>query len=148
MKRNTIGEVIFKAVMLDCDAVLYAIKYGSVYSRSSMRILNAAVNEITRINDKLKNHYLSEGYEAGFTCAEIASISDIKASDIQPGPSTDLALTTPGAGLSPLQEEICRGLKPLYDGSEYWKKCYLKELSRRMAIETEHLECSKYDPDI
>jgi hypothetical protein len=52
MKRHSITSIIGKAILLDSDAVLNGINYGSTYSISAKRIIKAAVNEIIRLQAK------------------------------------------------------------------------------------------------
>jgi len=136
MKRESITAIIQKAVLLDCDAVIYGIKFGSTYSKSAKRIMKAATNEIIRLEAaenlrQFKAGY-SEGYESGFECATIAAESIVKCSkrfdeidQETPAPATsqDLADTSnsagvPGPSLAEPFDMICNTLKNI-PGSGY-----------------------------
>lgn len=115
MKRTTFTSIIGKVQVLMFDAI------SSGRSQDNYtRIRKAARNELQRLTKDTYKRGFSEGYNAGFECAEIASRSiftaskrfdEIEAGDIQSDTPKDLAIKS-DAGLSPLMEQICGSLKP------------------------------------
>ncbi len=103
-KRNTLTAIIGKVQLLTYDA----IGHPDFIERHA-RIRRAAVNEIKRLLEPKFQQAYSEGFDDGFTCAEIAYTSIITASEHyeeieasnKPGIISE-GLAAPGAGLSPI----------------------------------------------
>ena len=78
MKRNNLTAIIYKALMLDSDAVLIQLKTGRKYSVNVRRIVRAAVNEIIRLEASENQRNFNEGYDKGFECARLVERTNIK----------------------------------------------------------------------